>query len=100
VPGVYRQILKHAAEEARNLPSLRHGLSAGAALTPDLLAQWRTHTGKDIFEAYGMSEISTFISSGPKTPVRLARRAALSRPARRGASARGGEALWQPAKPA
>jgi len=70
VPGVYRQILKHAAEEARNLPSLRHGLSAGAALTPDLLAQWRTHTGKDIFEAYGMSEISTFISSGPTTPVR------------------------------
>jgi acyl-coenzyme A synthetase/AMP-(fatty) acid ligase len=70
VPGVYRQILKYAAEAVQDIPSLRHGLSAGAALTPDLLSQWRSHTGKEIFEAYGMSEISTFVSSGPTTPVR------------------------------
>ncbi len=70
VPGVYRQILKYASDEAKDLRSLRHGLSAGATLTPDLLAQWRAHTGKEIFEAYGMSEISTFISSGPTTPAR------------------------------
>ncbi|QGM46304.1 acyl-CoA synthetase [Methylocystis heyeri] len=70
VPGVYRQILKYAADAAQDIASLRHGLSAGAALTPDLLSQWRSHTGKEIFEAYGMSEISTFVSSGPTTPVR------------------------------
>ena len=70
VPGVYRQILKYSSAEAKNLFSLRHGLSAGAALTPDLLEQWLAHTGKEIFEAYGMSEVSTFISSGPTTPVR------------------------------
>jgi len=70
VPGVYRQILKTGALEAHDISSLRHGLSAGAALAPSLLAEWRERTGKEIFEAYGMSEISTFVSSGPTTPAR------------------------------
>jgi len=59
------------------------------------------HTGKDIFEAYGMSEISTFISSGPTTPLRPG---SPGRPQPAGASrrfrARAGKRLWQPAKPA
>jgi acyl-coenzyme A synthetase/AMP-(fatty) acid ligase len=71
VPGVYRQILKYAAPEEADLSSLRHGLSAGAALAPSLLAEWRARTGKEIYEAFGMSECSTFISSGPTTPVHL-----------------------------
>ena len=70
VPGVYRQILKSGAHERHDLSSLRHCLSAGAALAPSLAAEWREKTGKEIFEAFGMSEISTFISSGPGTPVR------------------------------
>jgi acyl-coenzyme A synthetase/AMP-(fatty) acid ligase len=70
VPGVYRQILKSGACDGRDLSSLRHCLSAGAALPPALAAEWRKKTGKEIFEAFGMSEISTFISSGPTTPVR------------------------------
>jgi acyl-coenzyme A synthetase/AMP-(fatty) acid ligase len=70
VPGVYRQILKSGSYERRDLSSLRHCLSAGAALSPALAAEWREKTGKEIFEAFGMSEISTFISSGPTTPVR------------------------------
>jgi acyl-coenzyme A synthetase/AMP-(fatty) acid ligase len=70
VPGVYRQMLKQADLSAQKLASLRHGLSAGAALSPALLAEWRERTGKPIFEAFGMSECSTFISSGPATPVR------------------------------
>jgi len=70
VPGVFRQILKYGAPETANLSSLRHALSAGAALPSSLLADWRGRTGKDIFEAFGMSEISTFVSSGPTAPVR------------------------------
>jgi acyl-coenzyme A synthetase/AMP-(fatty) acid ligase len=71
VPGVYRQILKNGAVERHDLSSLRHCLSAGAALAPSLLSDWRDKTGKEIYEAFGMSEISTFISSGPTVPVRL-----------------------------
>ncbi len=70
VPGVYRQILKYGAPENYDLSSLRHGLSAGAALSPSLLAEWRAHTGKEIYEAFGMGEVSTFVSSGPTTPAR------------------------------
>jgi acyl-coenzyme A synthetase/AMP-(fatty) acid ligase len=70
VPGVYRQILKHGALETHDLSSLRHGLTAGAALSPGLLAEWRERAKTELYEAFGMSEISTFISSGPTVPVR------------------------------
>jgi acyl-coenzyme A synthetase/AMP-(fatty) acid ligase len=75
VPGVYRQLLERCdpAElrgPAGRLGTLRHGVTAGEALTPALLRRWRERTGLDLFEALGMSEISTFVSSGPGTPVR------------------------------
>lgn len=70
VPGVFRQILKYGALERADVSSLRHGLSAGAALPPSLSLEWRKRTGKEIFEAFGMSEISTFISTGPLTPIK------------------------------
>jgi len=70
VPGVYRQILKYGAPETRDLSSLRHCLSAGAALPESLREEWRARTGTEIYEAFGMSEISTFISCSPTTPIR------------------------------
>ncbi|QKE83974.1 AMP-binding protein [Arthrobacter sp. NEB 688] len=75
VPGVYRQLLARWAGAPLDAPdgplrSLRHAVTAGEALTPDLLEQWRARTGLELFEALGMSEVSTFVSSGPSTPVR------------------------------
>ncbi|CAN2535689.1 Benzoate--CoA+ligase [Methylocapsa aurea] len=70
VPGVYRQILKYAALDEYDLSSLRHGLTAGAALSPSLLEEWRARAKTELYEAFGMSEISTFISSAPTVPVR------------------------------
>lgn len=74
-PGVYRQMLKH--HDKINLPYLRHGLSAGEKLSPSIYETWRTATGKPIYEAYGMSECSTFISSCPMMPGEIT---ALGRP--------------------
>lgn len=74
-PGVYRKMLG-ATPQAR-IPTLRHGLSAGEKLSPALRGSWQQATGTGIFEAYGMSECSTFISSGPESP---AQGAALGRP--------------------
>lgn len=65
-PGVYRQILARGRLPA--LPKLRHGLSAGEKLPPTTNADWIAATGKPIFEAYGMSECSTFISASPDAP--------------------------------
>ena len=70
VPGLYRQILKYNDLRAFDLSSLRHGLTAGEALGTALLKQWRTTTGKELYEALGMSECSTYISSSPSVAVR------------------------------
>lgn len=70
VPGVYRQLLRTPTLARADLSSLRHGVTAGEALPPTLLEQWRSRTGLELYEALGMSEVSTFISSGPGTPVR------------------------------
>lgn len=70
VPTVYRQILKYGDVEGADLASLRHGLCAGEPLLPALLDEWRTRGGTELYESLGMTEISTYISSGPATPVR------------------------------
>lgn len=69
VPGVYRQLL-HSGADLNPLRSLRHGLTAGEALPPSLRQEWIDATGTDLYEALGMSEISTFVSSSPTTPSR------------------------------
>ncbi|WP_278921723.1 MULTISPECIES: class I adenylate-forming enzyme family protein [Pseudophaeobacter] len=67
-PGVYRKILK--SDAPLDLPYLRHGLCAGEKLSEHLHQAWRHASGTDLFEAYGMSECSTFISSSPAHPAR------------------------------
>ena len=67
VPGVYRKLLRAGFKPPI---SLRHGLTAGEALTPALHAAFVSATGRPLYEAFGMSEISTYISSSPTTPTR------------------------------
>ncbi len=67
-PGVFRKILKTST--GMGLSDLRHGLCAGEKLARHLHAQWVDETGTELFEAYGMSECSTFISSSPDHPAR------------------------------
>ena len=65
-PGVYRQMLKPDAP--LSCPHLRHGLSAGEKMPERLRARWRNQTGRKVYEALGMSEISTFVSQTPEKP--------------------------------
>ena len=66
-PGVYRRMLKVAPFPA--LPMLRHGLSAGEKLSDTLRDEWRRISDSEIYEAFGMSECSTFISSSVRAPA-------------------------------
>ena len=66
-PGVYRKILK--LPEKLILPKLRHGISAGEKMSPELHERWTAKTSTQVFEAFGMSEVSTFISSSPVNPT-------------------------------
>lgn len=68
VPGVYRQILKYAPAGSLDLGRLRHGLTAGEAPPASLFDAWQARTGTALYEALGMSEISTYISSSPSVP--------------------------------
>lgn len=70
VPTLYRQILKYCDLEAYDLTALRHGATAGEALPPALLQEWQDRTGKPMYEALGMSEISTYISTGPGMTIK------------------------------
>jgi len=65
-PGVFRLLLR---ETVPSLPRLRHGLSAGEKLADATRVAWEHATGTPVFEAYGMSECSTFISGSPARPA-------------------------------
>ena len=67
VPGIYRQMLRD--RDSLDLPRLRHGLSAGEKLPQLTRERWAQLTGKPIYEAFGMSECSTFVSSSPSRPA-------------------------------
>lgn len=71
VPTLYRQILKYCDLGAHGLSTLRHGLTAGEALSATLLDHWRGATGKELYEALGMSECSTYVSTAPGMEIRV-----------------------------
>ncbi|MGH1418322.1 MAG: class I adenylate-forming enzyme family protein [Hyphomicrobiaceae bacterium] len=69
VPGVFRQILKYGELKTHGatkpFPELKHGLMAGEAPPANLFSDWKRQTGCGLYEALGMSEISTYISTSP-----------------------------------
>ena len=70
VPTLYRQLLKYCDLSPGSLAPLRHVLCAGEVLSSALHHNWVGQTGLNIYEALGMSEISTYISSAPGMTVR------------------------------
>ncbi len=70
VPTIYRQILQKTTATSKELPSLRHYMSAGEHLSDEVLSQWRERFGLDIYEAVGMSEFSYYLSQSKFRPIR------------------------------
>lgn len=68
-PGVYRQLLNSDANVS-DFGRLRHGLSAGESMAAAVRTAWEGRTGRQVYEALGMTELSTYISSSPSTPPR------------------------------
>jgi len=73
VPGVYRQMLRADADLRDAFATLRHGLTAGERMPDAVAADWRARTGTPVYEALGMSEISTYVSSAPAVSPRPGR---------------------------
>lgn len=66
VPSLIRQILKYAPPGEIDLGCLRHALIAGEKPPLELFDVWHARTGLQLYEALGMSEISTYISTSPE----------------------------------
>ncbi len=66
-PGVFRKMLQ--GELGPMPPRFRHGLCAGEKLSTALADAWHAQTKTALFEAYGMSECSTFVSACSHAPA-------------------------------
>jgi acetyl-CoA synthetase len=55
-PTEYRMIAKGASLDGLRLPSLRHLVSAGEPLNPEVMGAFRTALGLDIHDGYGQTE--------------------------------------------
>jgi acyl-coenzyme A synthetase/AMP-(fatty) acid ligase len=82
VPGVYRKLLQTASgdHDVLNFPDLRHALSAGEKLSERISDAWLQKTSTQIYEAFGMSECSTFISHAPNRAADATDKGTLGRP--------------------
>lgn len=70
VPTIYRQLIQKTAYTRKDLPSLKHCMSAGEHLSDEMLNAWRERFEIDVYEAIGMSEISYYISQNKYRSIR------------------------------
>ncbi|KFW96959.1 hypothetical protein N336_04029, partial [Phalacrocorax carbo] len=54
-PTAYRMLVQHKLS-SYTFKSLRHCVSAGEPINPDVIEEWKTQTGLDIHEGYGQTE--------------------------------------------
>ena len=70
VPTIYRQIIQKTAYSKKDVPSLRHCMSAGEHLSDEVLQLWQERFDISIYEAVGMSEFSYYLCETKSRPIR------------------------------
>eukprot|EP00075_Anas_platyrhynchos_P035358 XP_027324611.1 acyl-coenzyme A synthetase ACSM3, mitochondrial isoform X2 [Anas platyrhynchos] len=61
-PTAYRMLVQHCLSSYKFM-SLKHCLSGGEALNPEVMEQWKIQTGLDIYEGYGQTETVTICAN-------------------------------------
>ncbi len=69
-PDIYSTILNDADSKNIQIPTLRLAGSAGSLLANEVQQNWKKRFGTIIYIALGMTELSTFISTGNRIPPR------------------------------
>ncbi|MEX0993286.1 MAG: AMP-binding protein [Solirubrobacterales bacterium] len=69
-PTEYRMIAKHAQLVDWRSPALRHMLSAGEPLNPEIIATFHAATGLDISDGYGQTETGAVAGTPPGSEAR------------------------------
>ncbi|GAB1292613.1 Acyl-coenzyme A synthetase ACSM3, mitochondrial [Apodemus speciosus] len=55
-PTAYRMLVQNDLNRSYKFNSLKHCVSAGEPINPEVMEQWRKKTGLDIYEGYGQTE--------------------------------------------
>ena len=72
VPTAYRMFLTvDNAEKAYDLSSLRHCISAGEPLNPEVIKEWKRRFGLDAHDGIGMTEIMVYVSNMRDMKIKL-----------------------------
>jgi len=71
VPTCYRMFLTvKDAEKTYDLKALRHCISAGEPLNPEVVVEWKRRFGIDILDGIGMTEIMVYLSNQKGMPIK------------------------------
>jgi acyl-coenzyme A synthetase/AMP-(fatty) acid ligase len=69
-PTEYRMMAKVDALGMVHLPRLRHLVSAGEPLNPEVIARFQDALGLTVHDGYGQTENSLLVANAPGTPIR------------------------------
>ncbi len=68
-PTVYR-VFAQADLSQYDLSSIRHSISAGEPLNPEVMRVWKDVTGTEVHDGYGQTETINIVANIPGLPVR------------------------------
>ena len=69
-PTEYRMLAKLDSLAAAHLPRLRHGVSAGEPLNPEVIERFQDALGITVHDGYGQTENSLLVANAPGMEVR------------------------------
>jgi len=69
-PTEYRMLAKLEKLEFAHLPRLRHAVSAGEPLNPEVIARFQDALGLTLHDGYGQTENSLLVANAPGVPIR------------------------------
>ena len=69
-PTEYRMLAKLEHLGAAHLPRLRHAVSAGEPLNPEVIARFQDALGLTVHDGYGQTENSLLVANPPGAPLR------------------------------
>lgn len=68
--ATYSPLLSSPRYGSTDFSSLRHCLSAGSALSPDVLQAWQRGTGRPLLEGWGMAEATPLCLNDARSPAK------------------------------
>ena len=69
-PTEYRMLAKLETLGSTHLPRLRHAVSAGEPLNPEVIARFQDALGLTVYDGYGQTENSLLVANTPASPLR------------------------------